>query len=94
MFLKIDLKACNVFKTTLQDRRFPVNITKFLRKFFTEDFCKYADLIYPLQVPSLECLAMPYYTFFNWYLTAPRSTLGHCRGDSLTNPMLITMFDS
>ena len=27
--------------------------------------------------------------FFNWYLAAPRPTLGHYRGDSLTHPMLI-----
>ena len=28
--------------------------------------------------------------FFNCYLAAPRLTLGHSQGDSLTNPMLIT----
>ena len=28
--------------------------------------------------------------FFNCYLAVPRPTLGHSRGDSLTNPMLIT----
>ena len=28
--------------------------------------------------------------FFNWYLAAPRSTLGHYRGGSLTHPTLIT----
>ena len=35
--------------------------------------------------------------FFNCYLAAPRPTLGHYRGDSLTHPMLITayyIFDS
>ena len=30
--------------------------------------------------------------FFNCYLVAPRPTLGHCQGDSLTNPMLIIAF--
>ena len=30
--------------------------------------------------------------FFNCYLAAPRPTLGHYRGDSLTHPMLITAF--
>ena len=30
--------------------------------------------------------------FFNCYLAAPRPTLGHCRGDRLTHPMLITAF--
>ena len=30
--------------------------------------------------------------FFNCYLAVPRPTLGHCRGGSLTNPMLITAF--
>ena len=29
---------------------------------------------------------------FNSYLAAPRPTLGHYRGDSLTNPMIITAF--
>ena len=28
----------------------------------------------------------------NCYLAAPRPTLGHSQGDSLTNPMLITVF--
>ena len=32
------------------------------------------------------------YIFFNCYLAAPRPTLGHYRGDSLTHPMLITAF--
>ena len=30
------------------------------------------------------------YYFFDCYLAVPRSTLGHNRGDSLTNPMLTT----
>ena len=30
--------------------------------------------------------------FFNRYLAAPRPTLGHSQGESLTNPMLITAF--
>ena len=30
--------------------------------------------------------------FFNCYLTAPRSTLGHFFGENLTHPMLITAF--
>ena len=30
--------------------------------------------------------------FFNCYLAAPRPTLGHYQGESLTNPMLITAF--
>ena len=30
--------------------------------------------------------------FFNCYLTVPRPTLGHSQEDSLTNPMLITVF--
>ena len=30
--------------------------------------------------------------FFNCYLAAPRPTLGHYQGDSLTHPMLITAF--
>ena len=30
--------------------------------------------------------------FLNCYLAVPRSTLGHCRGGRLTNPMLITAF--
>ena len=33
-----------------------------------------------------------FFFFFNCYLTAPRPTLGHYRGDSLTHPMLITAF--
>ena len=32
--------------------------------------------------------------FFNCYLAVPRPTLGHSRGDSLTNPMLITAFST
>ena len=31
-----------------------------------------------------------FYFFFNCYLAAPRPTLGHYRGGSLTHPMLIT----
>ena len=30
--------------------------------------------------------------FFNFHFTAPRPTLGHYQGDSLTNPILITTF--
>ena len=30
--------------------------------------------------------------FFNYYLAAPRPTLGHYRGGSFTHPMLITAF--
>ena len=30
--------------------------------------------------------------FSNRYLAAPQPTLDHSQGDSLTNPMLITMF--
>ena len=32
------------------------------------------------------------FLFFNYYLAAPRPTLGHCQVDTLTNPMLITAF--
>ena len=39
-------------------------------------------LIIHLQDPSI---------IFNCYLAAPRPTLGHYRGDSLTHPMLITV---
>ena len=31
-----------------------------------------------------------FYFFFNCYLAVPQPTLGHFRGDSLPNPMLIT----
>ena len=33
-------------------------------------------------------------TFVNWYLAVPRPSLVHGRGNSLTNPILITVFDS
>ena len=33
-----------------------------------------------------------FFFFFNCYLAVPRPTLGHSQGDSLTNPMLITVF--
>ena len=33
-----------------------------------------------------------FFFFLNCYLAAPRPTLGHYRGDSLTHPMLITAF--
>ena len=33
-----------------------------------------------------------FFFFFNCYLAAPQPTLGHSRGDSLTNPILITAF--
>ena len=39
-------------------------------------------------------LSVAWVSFFNCYLAAPRPTLGHCRGGSLTNQMLITVFDS
>ena len=32
------------------------------------------------------------FIFFNCYLAAPRPTLGHYQGDSLTHPMLIIAF--
>ena len=32
--------------------------------------------------------------FFYCYLAAPWPILGHCRGDSFTNPMLISLFIS
>ena len=32
-------------------------------------------------------------TFFNCYLTAPRPTMAHSQGDSLTNPTLITALE-
>ena len=35
---------------------------------------------------------LQYLLFFNCYLAAPRPTLSHYRGDSLTHPMLITAF--
>ena len=31
--------------------------------------------------------------FFDCYVTGPRSVLGHCRGSSLTKPLLITAFN-
>ena len=33
-----------------------------------------------------------FFFLFNCYLAAPRQTLGHTEGNSLTNPMLITAF--
>ena len=39
-----------------------------------------------------KCAALNF--FFNCYLAVPRPTLGHSRGDSLTNPMLITVFST
>ena len=33
-----------------------------------------------------------FFFFFNCYLAAPWPNLGHYRGDSLTHPMLITVF--
>ena len=33
-----------------------------------------------------------FFFFFNCYLAVPQPTLGHSQGDSLTNPMLITVF--
>ena len=32
------------------------------------------------------------YIFFNCYFTVPQPTLGHSQGDSLTNPMLVSVF--
>ena len=32
--------------------------------------------------------------FFKCYLPALRATLGHCQGDNLTNPILISAFDT
>ena len=34
------------------------------------------------------------FIMFNCYLAAPWPTLGHCQGGSLTNPILITAFES
>ena len=42
------------------------------------------------------CFTVSFFCFFFWncYLAVPRPTLGHSRGDSLINPMLITAFSS
>ena len=42
----------------------------------------------------LHLLQAHYSPFFNCYLAVPRPTLGHSRGDSLTNPMLIIAFST
>ena len=42
---------------------------------------------------SINCYKNDF-IFFSCYLAAPRQTLGHCRGGSLTNPILITAFNS
>ena len=34
-----------------------------------------------------------FFFFFNCYLPVPRPTLGHSRGDSLSNAMLVTMLE-
>ena len=49
----------------------------------------------PRRVSLLSCgdvFVVHVFFFFNCYLAAPRPTLGHYRGDSLTHPMLITAF--
>ena len=41
----------------------------------------------------IDCISKTNFgLFFNYYLAAPRPTLGHYRGDSFTHPMLITAF--
>ena len=48
-----------------------------------------------LKYNILQTLLLMYIRkFFYCYLAAPRPTLGHCRGGSLTNLMLITAFYS
>ena len=43
-------------------------------------------------VVSIDCFLELYHIFFNCYLAVPQPTVGHSQGDSLTNPMLITVF--
>ena len=44
------------------------------------------------QAPKVKYSRKMTKSFFNCYLVAPQPTLGHYREDSLTHPMLITVF--
>ena len=72
---------------TLSEVKLVENISKNLRSFLE---------INPMQKEVLlsRKLQDHAFSFFNCYLAVPWPTLGHCRGDSLTNPILITAFST
>ena len=59
-----------------------------------EYFNMVVDILIALQErsPLKYSIFFFFFFFFNCYLADPRPTLGHSRGDSLTNPMLIAAF--
>ena len=58
---------------------------------FAFNFSKFINDPFKLTPNSAFCLFL---IFFNCYLAALWLTWGHCRGGSLTNPMLITASDT
>ena len=52
----------------------------------------FSDIIINIFINILREWGYAIAFFFNCYLAAPRPTLGHCRGGSLTHPILITVF--
>ena len=60
---------------------------------FMISFCCFLALVYGRMGLSKQIKKEHYIIYiFNCYLAAPRPTLGHYRGDSLTHLMLITAF--
>ena len=66
------------------DENFPIFLILNFESLNREQFSK--------QISSRFRKPGPVTQFFYCYLAFPQSTLGHSRGDSLTNPMIITAF--
>ena len=72
----------------LAHRRHVASLRFFYRYYFGRCSSEVAELV-PLRYSRYSD---KFFIFFNCYLAAPRPTLGHSQGDSLTNPMLITAY--
>ena len=62
------------------------------KKYLFKFFFKVLKFLVCLSVSGVLFIVAVFCFFFNYYLAAPRPTLGHSQGDSLINPMLITVF--
>ena len=65
----------------------------YLNGYFAPNFAPMTRLLNLILYPQKILKNLKYQKKFNCYLAASRSTLGHYRGDRLTQPMLITTFE-
>ena len=79
--LKLTLKNCTVLRKSKGSEQKSLPQVNF-----------FSHLHSDFQFFTIHNSKLVFLFFFNCYLAAPRPTLGHYRGDSLTHPMLITAF--